>query len=33
MQNRLGAAMAQGGVTAVPKITWAPVVAEFHPGD
>jgi hypothetical protein len=32
MQNRLGPAMGEAGVTAVPKVTWATVVAEYHPG-
>jgi hypothetical protein len=32
MQNRLGAAMAQGGVTATPKVTWATLIGEHYPG-
>jgi len=32
MQNRLGAAMARGGLTATPKVTWATVMGEHHPG-
>ena len=32
MQNRLGAAMGQGGVTATPKVTWATLIGEHHPG-
>jgi hypothetical protein len=32
MQARLGAAMAQGGVTATPTVTWAPLIGEHHPG-
>jgi len=32
MQNRLGAAMAQGGVTATPKLTWATLIGEHYPG-
>jgi hypothetical protein len=31
MQNRLGAAMAQGGVTATPKVTWATLFGEHYP--
>jgi hypothetical protein len=31
MQNRLGAAMAQGGVTATPKVTWGTLIGEHHP--
>jgi hypothetical protein len=33
MQNRLGPAMAQGGVTATPKVTWATLIGEHHPGE
>jgi hypothetical protein len=32
MENRLGAAMAKGGVTATPKVTWATLIGEHHPG-
>lgn len=31
-QNRLGAAMAQAGFTAVPTVTWATLIGEHHPG-
>ena len=33
MQNRPGPAMAQGGVTATPKVTWATLIADHHPGN
>ena len=29
---RLGASMAEGGVTAVPQVTWARVMGQFNPG-
>ena len=32
MQKRLGAALGRGGVTATPKVTWATLVGEHHPG-
>lgn len=33
VQNRLGAALAQGGVTATPKVTWATLIGEhYHEG-
>ena len=32
MQNRLGVAMSRGGLTATPKVTWAPLIGEQHPG-
>jgi hypothetical protein len=32
MQNRLGAAMAQGGVNATTKVTWVTLIGEHHPG-
>jgi hypothetical protein len=32
MKSRLGPAQAQVGVTAVPKVTWANLVGEYHPG-
>jgi hypothetical protein len=32
MQSRLGPAMASGGVTATPKVTWAHVVGQHNPG-
>lgn len=32
MHNRLGAAMAQGGLTATPKVTWATLIGEHHSG-
>jgi hypothetical protein len=32
MQNRLGPAMSEGGLTVTPKVTWATVVGEYHPG-
>ena len=32
MQSRLGPAQAQGGVTAMPKVTWANLVGEYLPG-
>src|SRR5262249_12558995 len=31
MQNRLGAAMAQGGVTATPKVRWVTLIGEHDP--
>ena len=31
MQNRLGPAMAQGGVSATPKVTWATLIGEHPP--
>jgi hypothetical protein len=33
MQNRLGAAMARGGVTAAPTVTWTPLIGEHHSGE
>src|SRR5215831_539653 len=33
MQNRLGAAMAQGGVTATPKVTWVTLIGSTTPRD
>jgi hypothetical protein len=30
MQDRLGAAMAQGGLSATPKATWATLIGEHH---
>jgi hypothetical protein len=33
MQNRLGPAMAQGGLTATPKVTWATLIGEHPPGE
>ena len=32
MQNRLGVAMDRGGLTATPKVTWATLIGEQHPG-
>ena len=32
MQNHLGAAMAQGGLSATPKVTWATLIGEHHRG-
>ena len=32
MESRLGAAMAAGGVTAVPQVTWARVMGHHSPG-
>jgi hypothetical protein len=32
MTSRLGAAMAEGGVSAVPQMTWARVTGHHHPG-
>lgn len=32
MQNRLMTAMAQGGVTATPKVTWTTLIGEHHAG-
>ena len=32
MQNRLGAALGRGGITVTPKVTWATLVGEHHPG-
>ena len=32
MTSRLGAAMAEGGVSAVPQVTWARVMGHHHPG-
>jgi hypothetical protein len=32
MQSRLGPAMATGGVTSTPKVTWARVVGHHSPG-
>jgi hypothetical protein len=32
MQSRLGAAMAAGGITAVPKVTWARLIGHQNPG-
>jgi hypothetical protein len=31
MENRLGAAMAQGGVAAILNVTWVPLIGEHHP--
>ena len=33
IQNRLGPAMAQSGMTATPKVTWATLIGEHHPGE
>ena len=30
-QNRLGAAMARGGVKATPTVTWTTLIGEHHP--
>jgi len=32
MQSRLGPAMAAGGVTAIPKVTWARLIGQQNPG-
>jgi hypothetical protein len=32
MDKRLGAAMAEGGVTATPKVTWVTLIGQHHPG-
>jgi len=32
MQSRLGAAMAAGGIAAVPQVTWAQVMGHHNPG-
>lgn len=32
MQTRLGAAMAAGGVTATPSVTWARLIGQQNPG-
>jgi hypothetical protein len=32
MNSRLGAAMAQGGISAVPQVTWARVMGHHNPG-
>ena len=32
MESRLGAALAAGGVTAAPKVTWARLVGHQNPG-
>lgn len=32
MRSRLGAAMPAGGVTAAPKVTWARLIGQHHPG-
>jgi hypothetical protein len=32
MESRLGAALASGGVTAVPKVTWTRLLGEQYPG-
>jgi hypothetical protein len=32
MNSRLGAAMASGGISAVPKVTWARVMGHHNPG-
>jgi hypothetical protein len=32
MTSRLGAAMAEGGVSAVPQVTWARVMGHHNPG-
>jgi hypothetical protein len=32
MHSRLGPAMAAGGVTATPKVTWAHVMGQHNPG-
>ncbi len=32
MESRLGAALAAGGVTAAPKVTWARLLAHQNPG-
>jgi hypothetical protein len=32
MQSRLGPAMAAGGVTATPKVTWARLIGHQNPG-
>jgi hypothetical protein len=32
MTSRLGAAMAEGGVSSVPQVTWARVIGHHHPG-
>lgn len=31
MESRLGAALAAGGVTAVPKVTWAHLIGQQYP--
>ncbi|MEO5840673.1 MAG: hypothetical protein ABIQ73_20365 [Acidimicrobiales bacterium] len=33
MQSRLGAAMGRGGVTATPKVIWATLIGQHHPGE
>jgi hypothetical protein len=32
MTSRLGPAMARGGLSAVPRVTWARVMGQHHPG-
>lgn len=32
MESRLGAAMAAGGISAVPQVTWARVMGHHNPG-